>query len=536
MESVGKALLDKGYLLSALELWMESLETNEPIACLGEFFRDFRPEKASVLQKVIDSCDKDEIERLFHQVAPATDDELQNLGSQQLLLRLKEAEEKLSLIKYQFELSKEAALLASKNERAISVGSSIQSAAPELIGERDKVLNELEGSGDVHEQRILQFLLRQHLLSQNYKMTAVTLAEEVQGVLPTKWSEVGLDLQEPPRLGTMLRYYYSAGAQRVGLEIAKQPTLVARLEEKTGQVEGLEGQLSDLKRELALAERKAETLEAEKKRMLSAWEHDVEEARRVARREAMESMPSVVAVAPQKQATEKEEEKEETVSYVAPSPGVLQPMDDFDFLFARRLFARQLVSSDESQESNARVREQIRGLANVRLNDWDGLVKVYASSLPHIIPGIILRAREEIVPVLLGTIQQVEDERTRGSLTSLLFCLVKKPDVSQRNTILHACKVLAELIGRERTERELVPQCWDGMNDKAEERRLLAADFCGVLMPYVRDGRRVPLTLNVLRTLLEDPSPAVRAAAAKNMGFVCLFVCCCFFLLMCCCL
>ena len=120
--------------------------------------------------------------------------------------------------------------------------------------------------------------------------------------------------------------------------------------------------------------------------------------------------------------------------------------------------------------------------------------------------------------MLLATIQQVEDERTRGQLTSILFCLVKKPDLAQRQTILHACCVLAELIGRERTERELVPQCWDGMNDKAEERRLLAADFCGVLMPHVRDGRRVPLMLNVLRTLLEDPSPAVRAAAAKNMG------------------
>ena len=193
-------------------------------------------------------------------------------------------------------------------------------------------------------------------------------------------------------------------------------------------------------------------------------------------------------------------------------------MDDLDFLFARRLFARQRVAEDESQEYNARVREQIRGLAEVRLNDLKGLVAVYSACLPRVIPGIILRAREEIVPMLLATIQQVEDERVRGELTGLLFCLVKKPDATQRQTILHACRVLAELIGRERTERELVPQCWDGMNDKAEERRLLTADFCGALMPHVRDGRRVPLMINVLRALLDDPSPAVRAAAAKNTG------------------
>ncbi len=276
--------------------------------------------------------------------------------------------------------------------------------------------------------------------------------------------------------------------------------------------------MEELKHELALAERKSELLEVEKKRMLSAWEHDVEEARRVARKEMAHQEPPSTPQQPTATVATTIAVSEST----APSPGIFQPIDDLDFLFARRSFARQTVAGLEDstiQELNVRVRQQIHELAGLKLNDHRGLIQVYATSLPHVIPGIILRAREEVVPMLLATIQQVEDERTRGQLTSLLFCLVKKPDASQRNTILHACKVLAELIGRERTERELVPQCWDGMNDKAEERRLLAADFCGVLMPHVRDGRRVPLMLNVLRTLLEDPVPAVRAAASRNMGF-----------------
>lgn len=211
LEQLGQLLLDRGFLLSALELWMESLEHDQPVKCLGQFFAQFRPEKVSLLS------------------APATDEELNSLDSQQLLMRLKEAEEKISLLRYQLELSKEA----EKQQQKLAPPpppSGIDVAAPELAAQRNEAVKRLEEQeDDVHEQRILQFLLRQYLLAHNYKMTAVTLAEEVQG-LPMRWSELGLDLQEAPSLVSMLRYFYSAGAQRVELEIAKQPTLVARLE------------------------------------------------------------------------------------------------------------------------------------------------------------------------------------------------------------------------------------------------------------------------------------------------------------------
>ncbi len=509
-----------------------SRQADEPIASLKEFFADFRPEKAALQRGA---------------AAPATDDELMNMGSQQLLMRLKEAEEKLSLLRYQFDLSKEAASANKPSESpAFARNTLVDAASGELREARDVQMSQMDnGSGDAHETRILNFLLRQYLLAQGYKMTAVTLAEEMTGSSPVSaWSQVGLDLPEPPKLGQMLRYYYSAGAQRVALEIAKEPTLVARLEEKTAEAEKLANELNDARRELAMAQKRAEHLEAEKKRMISVWEHDVEEARRVAKKEALEAMASIAApsseTAPVAWGSDTASEAGSgnaadadsvTVSSavsperaMSPTSSALQPVDDLDFLFARRQFARQAFSSEGLNEgTNARIRQQIRILGTLRLDDLHGLVQVYANCLPNIVPGIILRAREEIVPVLLGTIQQVEDEKTRGQLTSLLFGLVKKPDVAQRHTILQACKVLAELIGRERTERELVPQCWDGMNDKAEERRLLTADFCGVLMAHVRDSRRIPLMLNVLRGLLEDPSPAVRACAAKNVGLLITF-------------
>lgn len=79
LNELAHVLLDRSYHLSALELYMESLEHGVTIASLAEFFASFRPE-ASGLRN-----------------APATDDELMHQGAQQLLQRLKESEEKLSL-------------------------------------------------------------------------------------------------------------------------------------------------------------------------------------------------------------------------------------------------------------------------------------------------------------------------------------------------------------------------------------------------------------------------------------------------------
>lgn len=496
---------------------MESLEADQPIACLKSFFSEFRSEGTTLRS------------------APATDDELMNLGSQQLLSRLREAEEKNSLLMYQMSLFKEALEQGKEQEKKAEAPKEIESLSEEAKNARDAAVKEIEGQGgpDGTDLRILNFLLRQHLLSRGLKMTAVTLSEELRdggSAVSSLWSSVSLDMPEPPDLFTLLRYYYSAGAQRAALEVAKEPTLCAQLEDKSAMADRLAAELTEAREELALAQKRIESAENERKRLLSVWEQDLEEAKRVARKEALQQLQKSAPTTPRLPAENTEgvaQPLREEAAQEAPETVVDDGMAGAEILFARRRFARQSMFSaapeGEGLEGNSRIGEQIRALGKLKHDDYSGLVNVIADCLPFVIPGIILRSREEIVPVLLGCIRQSSNEKRRDQLTGLLVGLVKKPDQAQRQTIVQACAILAGLIGRERTERELVPQSWESLTDKSEERRLLVCEFSGGVMPFVRDSRRAAIFMNILKPLLEDPSPAVRASAAKSLGILITF-------------
>ncbi|XP_022647049.1 lisH domain and HEAT repeat-containing protein KIAA1468 homolog isoform X3 [Varroa destructor] len=60
-----------------------------------------------------------------------------------------------------------------------------------------------------HEQRAVNFLVNEYLLEHNYKLTAITFAEEDdnQGRDFDDWDEVGLNISKPPRLGQLYRKF-----------------------------------------------------------------------------------------------------------------------------------------------------------------------------------------------------------------------------------------------------------------------------------------------------------------------------------------
>ena len=54
-----------------------------------------------------------------------------------------------------------------------------------------------------------------------------------------------------------------------------------------------------------------------------------------------------------------------------------------------------------------------------------------------------------------------------------------------RQMIMNGCVEYAKLSGSTRVESELLPQMWEQITHKYYERRLLVAESCGVLAPYI---------------------------------------------------
>ncbi|KAL8117968.1 hypothetical protein AgCh_015750 [Apium graveolens] len=144
-------------------------------------------------------------------------------------------------------------------------------------------------------------------------------------------------------------------------------------------------------------------------------------------------------------------------------------------------------------------------------------IQILSDALPKIVPYVLINHREELLPLIMCAIERHPDSSTRDSLTHTLFNLIKRPDEKQRRIIMDACVTLSKDVGEMRTETELLPQCWEQINHKYEERRLLVAQSCGELARFVRPEIRDSLILSIVQQLVEDSATVVREAAARNL-------------------
>nr|XP_020770727.1 lisH domain and HEAT repeat-containing protein KIAA1468 isoform X3 [Odocoileus virginianus texanus] len=149
--------------------------------------------------------------------------------------------------------------------------------------------------------------------------------------------------------------------------------------------------------------------------------------------------------------------------------------------------------------------------------------------LPHIVPNVLLAKRErmvlhlcqELIPLILCTACLHPEPKERDQLLHILFNLIKRPDDEQRQMILTGCVAFARHVGPTRVEAELLPQCWEQINHKYPERRLLVAESCGALAPYLPKEIRSSLVLSMLQQMLmEDKADLVREAVIKSLGII----------------
>ncbi|XP_063951492.1 RAB11-binding protein RELCH-like isoform X1 [Lytechinus pictus] len=168
------------------------------------------------------------------------------------------------------------------------------------------------------------------------------------------------------------------------------------------------------------------------------------------------------------------------------------------------------------ETTETRLLEEVSHIAS----SGQEVVEMLARCLPHIIPNVLLAKREELVPLILCTASSHPEAKERDQLLNLLFNLIKKPDEDQRQIILSGCVAFAKHVGPTKAESELLPQCWEQITHKYLERRLLVAESCGALSPYLPKEICSSLVLSMLQQMLEDRAEEIRGSAVKSLGLV----------------
>lgn len=182
---------------------------------------------------------------------------------------------------------------------------------------------------------------------------------------------------------------------------------------------------------------------------------------------------------------------------------------DYSFLFTR--------DESEMDDASRRITSEVIKLKDLPHDNTSSAI-VIGSTLPEVIPGVILKKREELIPLIVAAVNWHPEERKRQEMMYMLFNLIRVPNAQQRRVIMDGCVNLAALAGEDRTGTELLPLAVEAIGSPHEERRILCAEACGWLSPNVSHEMRISLLLSILQQLSQDRSPQVRAASVVNLA------------------
>ncbi|KAJ8898189.1 hypothetical protein PR048_003549, partial [Dryococelus australis] len=187
--------------------------------------------------------------------------------------------------------------------------------------------------------------------------------------------------------------------------------------------------------------------------------------------------------------------------------------------FQKEVLFRCFVNTVKSQDVHLLDDILTDGISEERL------VYILGRCLPRIIPNVILNKREELLPLIISTIHLHPEVSERDLLLNLLFNLKKRPQEDERRIILSGVVCIAQCSGPSLVENEILPQCWEQISHKHVERRLLVAESCCALAPFVSSSIRNSLMLSMLQQmLLEDKDEMVREVVVRSLSFLVAFM------------
>lgn len=535
-EAVGRYLVEKNLLQTALKFYQECPKGQE---------LDFLRQRFEASEAGHNDTTSSPGSATGTPVVGRTSDELSRL--------VKEKEDQIVRLEHELRLSKDdnqslkAELTQLRTHQPPAAGAS---GVGRPSGEPAETAAAAAAKGPVdnsppseRERRTINHMVKRYLVERGYKLTAITFVEEAEDELdplPEEEHKGKAGASAPQSLTALQRHYHHNPAVQhlsaVQAELKEAKASNVRYQERLGTLEERIAKLVEEKQHVENELDYMRVRTGDKKRDGSLTPVPV----------LRQSQPSERPVSPPplepvtKEGEEEEEAKADSNEAAAAGDSATGGSELVEATPIQAMEAEDSQEQDAKNRENMRRRRSHRLLRNLRKTsiadatriqkeverivtverDNQGAVKIVAECLPHIVPGVLLNTREELIPVILVAIRQHPDTKTRDHLTQMLFNLIKIPDENQRRIIMAGCVALAQIIGQDRTGSELLPQCWEQISSKHKERRVLVAESCGALAPFVQTELRASLILSILIQLLDDKSPLVRLAVARNLGIL----------------
>uniref|UniRef100_A0A8C7KU86 RAB11 binding and LisH domain, coiled-coil and HEAT repeat containing n=1 Tax=Oncorhynchus kisutch TaxID=8019 RepID=A0A8C7KU86_ONCKI len=342
------------------------------------------------------------------------------------------------------------------------------------------------------EKRALNFLVNEYLLKNEYKLSAITFSDENDDQDFELWDDVGLNIPKPPDL---LQIYRNCGSALPSPRNTVDVAVGVESGELTGNYITQKSDLlqQELEYQISLLNEEKQSLADYIKKLQRCMEPVV--------RNKQSDCPSILT-----------------------GMSILIPVHSHSHIFLSFLIHRKLSPAFQQallsfckMSADSRLGAEVSRIAD----NEESVMLMLGRCLPHIVPNVLLAKREELIPLILCTACLHPEPKERDQLLHILFNLIKRPDDEQRQMILTGCVAFARHVGPTRVEAELLPQCWEQINHKYPERRLLVAEACGALAPYLPKEIRSSLVLSMLQQMLaEDKADMVREAVVKSLAII----------------
>jgi len=517
LEGVANILLKEGFLLAALELYQEAVEDGIQLDSLKKKFEQI--EGIQTDPSETPSTTKKTKSKAINE-AP----EQEQIQKKEFAI-LKERADKLDNVEYELRVAKETISdLKSQLTTLTDQLNAVNNYVPLKQKKDKKNVNQLLGvgsqSGANLDKRALNYIVYQYFFEQGYKLTAITFEEEANDQDLSDWGSVGLNISEPPPLREFYRNFYNS---------EKSQREEVTIKEENMQ---LRNELSKTERDYLQLKVNYEKLIQEKRHLEQQLGIATEEPESTAQVDSSGNSDASSTASAAVSSTRHSKLKLRrpwsefaTVGNSSTKADSDQPDSAQNDNSTTSNVTRSLVEvtvRPEDANSYARICQVLMKLAKLKVTERDRetIIKIIAECLPHIIPGVIFKKRDELIPVFVAVISQHPQESVRLSLLQLLFNLIKKPLDYERKMLVDGFVSLASIVGPDRTEVELLTRCWEEVTNKYSERRQLVADACGGLGAYVRPELRQSLILSVLKQLANDKNASVRESVARNLGYV----------------
>ncbi|MFT7800202.1 lisH domain and HEAT repeat-containing protein KIAA1468 homolog isoform X4 [Arapaima gigas] len=545
MDAIAAQLLRDQYILTALELHAELLESGRELPRLRDYFSNpgnFERQSGT---------------------PPAAKEQGDRAGSVSTLDSLdfarysddghREADERVAVLEFELRKAKETIQALRTN---------LTQAAESEVPSQDK--RSFKSSPEIQEpirpleKRALNFLVNEYLLKNNYKLSSITFSDENDDQDFELWDDVGLNTPKPPDL---LHLYRHGGSHPVsprstldiGIGVETEELLrnsntheplreVARssdilphfqhvevVQELQYQIDLLNSEKQSLAEQIKRFQSEIQTLKKSisTSSVVSLGKEGLPRSGQVSdtspqdsgrcldtreaswpadhlRQDASLTMDLTPPLHPTAKSKSQKVENERIAHFE-------QPNRNLSPAFHQALLSFCRTSAD------SRLGSEVSRIADSE----ESLMLTLGRCLPHIVPNVLLAKREELIPLILCTACLHPEPKERDQLLHILFNLIKRPDDEQRQMILTGCVAFARHVGPTRVEAELLPQCWEQINHKYPERRLLVAESCGALAPYLPDEIRSSLVLSMLQQMLtEDKADPVREAVVRSLGII----------------